>query len=344
MPQYLWTGLGVAEGTTVTSGNINTTGNGDTMSFVATSGTITRVFDRDAGGNGIDINGSAGSLGRLDTPTIAGGAECMAVQFLYVAGTPTTDDDNLIVGRNANATPAFSGFLEHRTDATLIAQNSAGSLIAASATPALVAANVYQIDYAIIRNTLTTPSTSNGRVLLRVRSITAPGTWNGGAEFFHDTGYTVNVTVDKTNIFRWGKTGTACAHAFKTWNFAWKDLASPNTSTVKADAITNFVQSTGPTVSTTGTGKYPIVNVGTAVVGGALSYSITQTGGTTHAATTPVAGVYLVDQDSSAATTYDVTVSEVGGGSTITTHTVPAASTTTSGQFRRRKRVAGAWV
>ena len=350
MATYDWTGLGLADNVTLDNTNLNTTGNGTgTLVYQALSGGATRVTEQSANGNGVTIVGPAGSLARLDTSTIAGGEECMAVDFVYKApATPTVDHHFMIVGRNANATPASTFHIAHTTAGVFEFRNSGNTVVSGGASPAPVTGDYYRFSGAVIRNTLTTPTTSNGRIIGRIRSVTAPGTWNSGAEFYIDTGYTVNVTVDKTNLFRTGKAATAGqVNSHDLLNLRWRDLATPDTSTTKANAITNLVQDSGPTISTTGTGAYYVVYaVGTAVSGGGLSYTITQTGGTT---TTPTmigsnSGIWRIVQSSAGALTYDVQVSESGAGSTTTTVTVPAASTLTSGQFRRRKREAGVLV
>lgn len=356
MAQYSWTGVALADGTVLTSANTNTAGNGDAVVYQALTGTATRVTRQETNGNGLEITDtSGGGLARLDTATISSGAACVAIQGIYKApATPTGGGVYFFHGRNANATPAFSGnanhtasgFIEFRNASDSVATSTVSGSATTARTPALVTNDYYQVDLALILNTSTTPSTSNGRILGRVRSLSAPGTWNSGSEFWFDSGYTANVTADVTNLFRFGKVvTTAATGTYRLLNVQWRDLATPNTSLTKTSAITNFVQVAGPTISSTGTGKYPIVAVGTPVVGGALSYSITQTGGTTHAATTPAPGVYVVDQDTSAATTYDVTVTETGGGSTTSTYTVPALTTpAAAGVFRVRRRVSGAWV
>jgi hypothetical protein len=355
-----WTGLGLADGTVLSNGNLNTTGNGSgSLTFVSLAGGATRVTRQESNGNGVEIAGTTvGDLARLDTVAISGGAECMAVDFIYQApATPATDHNTLIAGRNANATPGFSGYVEHTTGNRFEFKNAshvlATSAVSGSATsgqtPTLVAGDYYRVSAAFIRNTSTTPSTSNGRILGRVRAITTP-TWNSSAEFWFDTGYTANVTVDKTSLFRTGKTGTAgTVGTFRLLNLRWRDLATPDTSLTKANAITNLVLDTGPTIDTTGTGAfYLIYAVGTPGSGGVLSYSITQTGGTTTTPTivNPAApatpnGVWKVVQSTAGALTYDVTVSETTGSPTTTTVTVPVATSLTAGQLRIRQQIAG---
>jgi hypothetical protein len=352
MATYAWTGLALADGTTITSGNLNTAGNGDAMVFQSIIGAATRVSRQETHGNGFEITGTTiGDSARTDTATVTSGATCMSASCVYQApSAPGTVGNYFLLARNANATAATSGnvqhttsnFIEFRTAADAVATSAVSGSATTARTPALVSGDDYQVDAALILNTTTTPSTSNGRILGRVQSISAPGTWNGGVEFWFDSGYTTNVTTDVTNLWRTGKVlTTGTVGLFRLLNLKWRDVTTPNTSLTKANAITNFVTTAGPTVSSTGTGKYPIIAIGTPVVAGALSYSISQTGGTVHAATTPLPGIYLVDQDASSATTYDVTVSETGGGSTVTTYTVPALTTLTAGQLRIRRQVAG---
>jgi hypothetical protein len=354
MATYAWTGLALADGTTITSANLNTAGNGDAMVYQSIIGAATRVARQETHGNGFEITGTTiGDSARTDTATVSSGASGFAASCVYQApSTPGTVGNYFLLGRNSNATAATSGnvqhttsnFIEFRTAADAVATSAVSGSATTARTPALVSGDDYQVDTCLILNTTTTPSTTNGRILGRVQSISAPGTWNGGVEFWFDSGYTTNVTTDPTNLWRTGKVlTTGTVGLFRLLNLKWRDVTTPNTSLTKTNAITNFVTVTGPTVSSTGTGKYPIIAIGTPVVAGALSYSISQTGGTTHAATQPVSGVgiFLVDQDSSSATTYDVTITETGGGSTVSTYTVPALTTLTAGQLRIRRQVAG---
>lgn len=355
MPTYRWSGAALPSGTVLDGTNTNAEGNGDGMVFQALSGGATRTTIQESNGNGVAIVGPAGSLARLDTATFAGGAELSAIQGVYQcpATVPTGGGHYFFHGRNANATAAFigntqytaSGFIEFRNASDAVVTSSISGSATTARTPALVAGNYYKVDAAYILNTLTTPTTSNGRIIGRVNSITAPGTWNGGAEWWFDSGYTVNVTVDKGNMFRTGKViTTADVAAFRLLNLAWKFSSTVDTSTVKANSVSNFVQASGPTIVTTGTGAhYIIYQVGTATQGGALTYTITQTSGTTQAPVSIAPGIWRVDQDTAGPLNYQITVAETGAGSTVNTVVVPAITPVSSGQFRRQVRIGGTW-
>lgn len=353
MPTYEWTGTGLASGTVLDNTNINAAGNGTgSLIFQALSGGATRTTIQEANGSGVEITGPAGSLARLDTSAIAGGAVCMAVSFRYRApATPTTDHEYLIVGRNANATPASTSHVVHTMTTNLIEfRNAANTVVAGGQSPALTSGQYYDVDMAVLVNTTATPTTSNGRIIGRVVALNnANWVSTGVNEFFVDTGYTVNVTVDNTNLFRTGKAATAGAvGTFRFLNLRWRDLATPSTSTTKSNAITNFAVavSNPPTISTTGTGAYYLLyGVGTAGAGGALSYSIVQNAGNPQTPVNLAPGIYRVTQDPNGSLTYTITVTEAGNGDTSTTHVVPAGSAGgVSGTFRRQMLIGGVLV
>lgn len=258
-----WTGLGLSSGTVLDAGNINTAGNGTgTLTFQALTGAATRTTIQEANGNGVEINAPAGTLARLDTVAVAGGAECMAVRFVYKcpASAPTTGANYLALGRNANGTPASSGNVQHTTSGTIefrtaadaVASTSGGSPFGIS--PTLVGGDYYLIDMGLVLNTLTTPTTSNGRIIGRVQSLSAPGSWNSGSDYFFDSGYTSNVTTDKTNLFRTGHViTTGGVGTFRLLNLKWRDLTTPDTDLAKGSALSNLV----PTLVYPVTRRYP---------------------------------------------------------------------------------------
>lgn len=341
MPTYSWDGMGLPDGTTVDATNINAAGNGTgTMVHNAGAAPATKVTSRNTIGNGLAIDGSGGGVARQDTNAISGGVACMAIQAIYVpTGAPTTADDDLFIGRNANASPGFTSYLKRKTNGTIEARNATNAAFTGSASVALNNAHAYQLDFATILNTSTTPTTSNGRIIARVRDLTDASSWNGGVEFFVDSGYAVNVNTDLPNQYRVGKLNTSSLHpAFKLVAIKWRDLATPDTSTVKANAITNFVQVTGPTITTTNTGTfYNIWAIGS----GSPTYAIAQTGGNPYTPVLIKPGVWQVQQDTAGTRTYVVTVTD--GSDTTLTVVVPQAGGT-SGQFRRQVQLGGVLV
>jgi hypothetical protein len=337
----------------------------------------------------------------------------------------TTADNALIAGRNANATPAFNGYLYDLMAGGMNVRNAGGtnltSAVSGSATTGVVPSmpiGKYKVKLAYIRNTtpLSTTATSsastitatahgmavgdrvrftalggmtgvdtstlyyvvtvsantfqvsatsggaaislgtgsaisfvrittaNGRMLCQIVGITDP-TWNGG-EYWIDTGYTANITVDKPDRARIGKTTTTGAYTTlnKIRKWKWYMSDAPNTSLTKTEAVKNFVPATGPSVSTADTGDgYTLRVIGTAVVGGALTYSIIQTGGTTFTPVLIGPGAWKTQRDTAGTRTYDITVSEAGGSPTVTTLVVPAAQAS-AGKYQILVRSGGAWV
>jgi hypothetical protein len=338
MADFDWDGLGVAEGTAVTSNNINTPGNGDSVS-IGSSGSPTYIYDRDARGNGVSITGPNPSTARIDTIG-SNGAEMCAYQCLYLPSGNPSASDGLIAARTGSSTGTFSSQMLHTAAGTFQFTNTSTTPVTNGTSPAINLNELYQVDHAIIRNTLATPTTSNGRIVGRIKNLSNP-TWATSGEFYVDTGYTVNVTVDPQVMARIGKTSNTAAHPqFYLWNLKWKDLNTPFTSTTKSEAIKNFVQPGGPAIDITGTGDwYLIYAIGTANAGGALTYSIVKDSGTELVA--PVylgTGIWRVKRNPASALQYTVTVAEASSGSTSSVFTVPAASTGggTPGQFRRR--------
>lgn len=355
MPQYKWYGTAMSSGDPITTANANTEGNGDPLSWIpagtadtttpTASGHYRALYFRDAQGSGVSIEARDGSIARFDL-NASGGSFLSACQFIYVpSGTPGSDSA-IIAGRNIASSPNFSMYLFHQVANTLAFRNASSVNVSGGVTPALVANDAYQIDLAVITNTTVTPTTSNGRIIGRVRSLSNPTGWNSGSEFYFDTGYTVNVTADKTSFFRIGKTSTAVLHPeFKIKNLQWRYSDTVETSTTKAQALSNFVQPLGPSISTVGTGShYLIVAVGSPAVNGALSYTITQIAGTTQAPIAITSGIWRVDQDASGPLSYSVEISEAGGGKTTNNVLIPQASSAPSGLYRRRILQSGVWT
>lgn len=437
MPSYGYTANALADGTVITAANVNTEGNGDAVvwaasgtggavePFTGAANTWKLVALHDANGDGFSYGAGLTATSRLDTGTIAGGAELYALEFEYEKITAATTADNaFIAARNAAASSSFSGYLYDVTTGPFAIRNAAGinvtSAVAGSAVSGVTAsapAGRYKVQWAIMRNT--TPATgatsatstitsnahglvvndrvrftalggmtgvdtstlyyvtavatntfqisattggaaitvgtgaaisyvgmkvANGRFICRITGITDP-TWNGG-EYFLDTGYTANVSMDKTDRARLGKTITGAVYTGmnKIRKLRWYSSETPNTSLTKTEAVKNFVPLQGPSVSTTNTGDgYDLKVVGTPQVGGTMSYSITQTDGTTFAPILMGPGVWKVQRDTAGTRTYDITTTESGGLSTVTTLVVPIQAAVT-GHYQILQRIAGAWV
>lgn len=352
MTEYAWTGLGMPDGADFTDANSNTPGNGDTVATgiskaAGTTGFIKYARPGSPAGPGLSIQGIVNDTLRIDpiNPAAIG----HAIRFVYTpSDVITTVECAIATSRNNNAAPTNSGYIfdEIGTNVGKLGFRgpSGGDLFSA---PALIRPNSYQIDWCLLMNTSTTPTTANGRQLGRVRNLTNPAAWNGGVEYYFDTGYVANVTTDLQERWRLGKPTPGCVMAQSYFsNIRWRDISAltVNTSTVKANAIQNFVQDAGPAITTTGTGEhYTIRAVSTPLVGGALTYTITQLSGVAQTPVNLSPGIWIVDSDTTAPLSYSVTVSEAGGSSSTVIYNVPVANTAVGGQYQLVQRVLGQW-
>lgn len=362
MPDVIrsWSSLGVPSGDVLSSGNINAPGNGDPITWQTPTGTPTLIARRPggvAGEAGFGLSSDvATEIMRLDlryADLTAGDAYGQAVRWIFTPPAPPSGADTaLAIGRSSSA---FSGYLYWTTTGTLKIRNAAIATVtssltgsptfsaATSETPALVTGHSYLIDLALIRS-VSSPSTSNGRIMARVRSLTAPGVWNGGAEWFFDTGYTVNVHTDLQQYWRFGKplgVGTFAEAMFA--GIRWRNITAPETSLTKTASIANFLQATGPLVNTGDTGSgYLIQAIGSPSGGGTLSYGIVQTAGVTTSPILIGEGAWLIDQGS-AALEYDVTVTETGGTATVQHYVVPPTPPTVPVSHIKVPKAGGGW-
>jgi hypothetical protein len=364
----LYTGLGLATGTVLTSGNINTAGNGDAVVWQASTGTPVLTTRQLGGlqGNGVELDSTATTeVMRVDLASGSGTADATEDSpaiWLHVVYKPTNQpavaDHPFAMLRS---TTGFCGYAYHsvttapvngiqfrgaaNTTLTSALTTSPTFSAASGNTPALVAGDVYQIDLCIHRGS----SATTGRVQGRVRSLSNPGTWNGGNEYYFDTGYTVNTGVDLLRYTRFYKAiaGSTIVDAQFT-DIRWGSRNAPVTSLDKTLAIGNFFTGAPPAINIGDTGKtYLIETVATPGVGGALTFSIAQTAGTAITpvlkASTATSRIWMVAQASGASTTYRVTVSEAGGSTVTQDYVVPAADVA-SRQFQRLVWSGSAWV
>jgi hypothetical protein len=250
MTDSYWSGLGVAAGTAITTGNVNTVNNSDAAlhshSVVySVSVSPTATFERPAApaGPGLSITGVATDIGRLDlTQVTTDGGAC---QVIYTpSGVPTTSNGIVIMGRSAAANSAQVA--HNNTTSTLEFRDAGGtaSSVTNGISPAVVNGHSYQIDIVVALNTVT-PTTSNGRIIGRVLGLTDP-TWNGNGEFFVDTAYTENVGTAQITAFRVGKVNSPSINpqAYYT-GIRWGERIV-DTSSDPAVARAQFVQVVAP--------------------------------------------------------------------------------------------------
>ncbi len=191
-----WTGNGLADGTALTSGNVNQTGNGSTVARGA-SGSPTFVTQ----GDGFRYYAStATDIARIDA-TLASASKGLLVQCVSTFDALPSGIASVLTFRGATTNPAFLNF---NTSRQYELADASGTLIA-SRTPAVEFGDRVLVDMVVTLNPA--PTTSNGRMFFRLRNLTNAG-WNGGAAFFYDTGYTRNVGVDDLTAVRFGKNNT----------------------------------------------------------------------------------------------------------------------------------------
>jgi hypothetical protein len=247
MADSYWSGLGVADGTTLSTGNINTTGNsdaatnGDSVAYGLSGTPTTAIYSRQAlpAGPGISVAGPATSIARLDLTHAAsrGGA----VQVIYTpSGNPTTSA-SVVAGARSSGAGSASVF--HATTGPLEFRNTAGATaVSGGATPNLVAGHSYQIDMVVDLNS-GTPSTTNGRLVGQVMDLT-DSTWNTTGVFYVDTGYTIDAGTAQITQWRVGKStsGAVQPQSYYT-GIRWGERTAFNTTTdpttTKAQLITN---------------------------------------------------------------------------------------------------------
>ena len=189
-----WTGDGLADGTVVTAANVNTTGNGATVTF-STSGTATITTE----GHGFRVvNAASTGIRRMDA-TVSG--TCERVQVRITPGEFPNATATFVAVRNSSA--AQVSLLLNTNGSIQI--SAGGSLVTASLSPVVAAGDTLLIDLVVAQHT--SPTTSNGRVFYRVRTLTNTS-WATGGEFFYDSGYTLNIGTEAYTSIRYGKMST----------------------------------------------------------------------------------------------------------------------------------------
>lgn len=216
-----WNGNGLPDGTTITAGNVNTAGNGDTVTR-AVSGTPT-VFQ--TAGDGFEVAAPAGVIVRLDASFTPGNGA--VGQLFYTPTSRPSTTDRIIQFRSSGANAA--GLI---LATGLVVDTASGSTVG-SPSPDLILGHLYQIDYLVALSA--SPSASNGRVVCRVIDLTDPA-WG---HWFYDTGYTVNAGTNNLAVVRFGKQATSAfssANRFEEigWGTVTVDPAATSEAAVSA--------------------------------------------------------------------------------------------------------------
>lgn len=238
----VFTANGVADGTALSNSNIDTAGNyifdaGDTATVAILSpGTVVAAVD------GFNVTAPSGGTGYiLYTHAAAAGHVIRAV---YKGNShPTGGTDAIIVERS---TTGFAGYVNHYAEGYLRMASGTNGTFTASQTPVFNPTDELVIDKVSVKGT----TTSNGRSFYRVTNR-SNANWvsTGVNEFFYDTGYTTQTSVDDMSGFRVGETTPAVVHDTVNWKIVqFDDLASVNTSLDPTVAKSHFLaEYTGPT-------------------------------------------------------------------------------------------------
>lgn len=186
----MWTGNGLADGTTISSSNVNTAGNGAAMSVgqSAVGGVVTA-------GDGVDIAVAANVTKRLDSD-LGAGFPAVVSQMVYTPREHPTTNDNHVILSERDTGQSRTATLRHQRDGRLAVGNSVSAQLAWS--PAVVLGHRYLINRLAVL--AVTPSTTTGRIATEVWDLDDP-TWNAGAgEWYHDSEQAANLG---TNLMRY---------------------------------------------------------------------------------------------------------------------------------------------
>lgn len=222
-----WTGRALPAGTTLTTGNVNNAGNGDTVTFT-TSGTFTAVMASD----GVEVVATASSpVVRFDCARTSGlyGVS----QLFYTPRENYATSPAVVQFRSASAN---SGQVWHFSNGKIGVGNAAATGLVSS-TVAMVFDHEYLIDFVVVVG----GTTSNGRAIFRAMDLTDP-TWNTTGDFYYDSGYTVNMGTANLVTHRHGKIGTEIATAgMRFRQIGWNPLSSVDTSLTRSIAESHFM-------------------------------------------------------------------------------------------------------
>lgn len=253
-----WTGDGLADGTVLTSANVNTAGNGATVSGAFTTGTATMVTE----GHGFRIEAtSTTAVRRLDCTVT--GTSIRTQLKLTVKALPASASTYLQTFRDSSANMAI---LYMGTSGTIGLIANAGTFPSGAPTPAVAVNDTVLIDMVVAQSP--SPTTTNGRIFYRVKNLTNP-TWNTTGEFFFDTGYTVNVGMNAFAMVRFGKMQSETLPApgllyeFPGWEAITVNPAHTTEAQAKAyfaDAPVTAVPLSTPVVTVTGSKDPTTVN------------------------------------------------------------------------------------
>lgn len=203
-----WNGNGLADGTTITSGNINTAGNGtysDTVSLGTSGATGTIV----TAGDGVDVTGPASSdIRRIDITGLA--TRTAVVHYKHTHNANSTSGS-----RNAHQIRNATGKVGELTFST----SGLTQVIPATGTvrtgPTMTLGHQYEIWQWVLVHP-TAPTTSNGRIITIIKNLTNSA-WNTTGYWFDDTGYTVDCGTADISIIRFAKIDSGVYSTANRW-------------------------------------------------------------------------------------------------------------------------------
>jgi hypothetical protein len=299
-------GTAGARVTTAASGGVSGTATSGSSGF-ATTDTNTCTFDNARAAHGTVSMKMVFSTTALAFQlwNFASTIRTVARFYVYLPSLPATTQFNLATFRNATGTMMTAAI---STTGRLMIIDSTGTVITGSAATAVFpTAQWVRVELAVTKGTTTTNGVAEWRYYLG-DSSTAVQTYSSTAV---NTG-----TTDVAGI-RLGTTPAAT-----TGYTIWYDLQVSDLATGFIGAPTNPL-----TIASNDRLTFIIQSTGTAANGGALSYTIAQTAGTTTTPTNTDVGRWEVVPDSTATLSYSVTLSEASGGSASTPVDVPATNT-----------------
>lgn len=316
---------GQTDGTPVNVANSTTYGDSASSNVTATNGTVTYSSAQAAhGARSVKLAMNSGAttsvlslgLGGINTTSIAtrcymnfGDYPNAAVRLISVR-SPTADLGGININANGtiSVTDVAGVYVNTGSTTTQVLQLSAWYRLELTR---IVSATAGQYRAAVYQGDSTSA----------MYSYTSASTMNSG---------TTNITEVRVGHV---STGGVFATPWYIDDFSLADGAS---------TFLGPYMPSGPSVSTTITPGYAKLNAtgSTAVNGGALTYSLSPSTNVIQ----PSTGIFYVPQ-ASTATTYTLTVSESGGGSTSKSVTIPALTAASSSQttVMTQRFIGGAW-
>lgn len=229
-----WTGNGLADATTITTGNVNTTGNGDTVT-ASLSGTPATFR---TGGDGFDVSGTASTIARLDATITSSAGIVMQDFFTYSSGVPSAVA-NILDSRTAGTQ---RGTIRLNTTGRFDVLNGATTL--ATSTNAATSGHRYRLD---MINQLATSTT--GRIVARIEDMD-DATW---PKVYYDSGATLSLgtTNFAASASRIGLNTGTYTGTNRHESIGWDVVTLPGGTSGEATMLSTYFMTSPYTVVTT---------------------------------------------------------------------------------------------